>query len=195
MDARLQAREGQGQRSVPVKGELRGCREARGGGGVSGDEYQPGILDALGAPLEVVRRGGGLAVLVGAQERDVEVVARVGEVIGLAAEKSDAGLGSEHQPQIGVLLVAVEIEALARVELDDGASAAGFAGAGSLDAGDGGVALLKRPGGLDAILGRVGHLAGDVLHAGEDVGFQIRALELLLAGGGVEAVLDVIVLG
>ena len=54
--------------------------------------------------------------------------------------------------------------------------------------------FCQRLGGLDAVLGRVLHLAGDVLHADEDVGLEVRALELLLAGGGVEAVLDVIVL-
>jgi hypothetical protein len=157
-------------------------------------DVERGILYALGAPLEVVGRGGGVAVLVGAEESDIEVVAREGEVIGVAAKEGDGILGSEDQPQIGVLLVAVEIEALAGVELDDGAGVAGFIGAGFLDAGDGGVALLQGLGGFDTVLGRIFHLAGDILHADEDVGFEAGAREFLRAGGGVEAVLDVIVL-
>ena len=47
-----------------------------------------------------------LAVLVGAEEADVEVVARVLEVVRIAAEEGDVELGGEHQADVGVFLVA-----------------------------------------------------------------------------------------
>ena len=50
-----------------------------------------------------------LAVLVGADERDVQVVAGELEVVGVAAEEGDVELGGEDEPDVGVLLVEVEV--------------------------------------------------------------------------------------
>ena len=56
-----------------------------------------------------MRGPGGLAVLVGAEEADVEVVAGELEVVGVAAEEGDGELGGEDEADVGVFLVGVEV--------------------------------------------------------------------------------------
>ena len=63
-------------------------------------------LRAVRAPLQVVLDLGRLAVLVDAEEADVEVVARVLEVVRVAAEEGDLLLGGEDEADVGVLLEA-----------------------------------------------------------------------------------------
>ena len=65
------------------------------------------------------------AVLVGAEEREVEVVARIGEVVGIAAEERHLLLGREDEADVGVLLVAIEPVLRALVERDDVGAQAG----------------------------------------------------------------------
>src|SRR5438105_12736091 len=57
-----------------------------------------------------------LAVLVHPEERDIKVVPRISEVIGISAEEGHIKLWSEYQPHIGVFFVFVEVINLARVE-------------------------------------------------------------------------------
>src|SRR5260370_308290 len=54
--------------------------------GVAGHEDQRVFLRAVTAPFEEVLDVGGLAVLIGAEESEIEVVARVLEVVHVAAE-------------------------------------------------------------------------------------------------------------
>ena len=50
-----------------------------------------------------------LVVFVGPEEADVEVVAGIFEVVGVAAEERDVEFGSEDQPDVGVFFVAVQV--------------------------------------------------------------------------------------
>ena len=51
----------------------------------------------------------GLSVFVDAEEADVEIVARILEVVRVAAVERDLLLGSEDQADVGVLLVAIKM--------------------------------------------------------------------------------------
>ena len=86
--------------------------------GMAGDENEvAGFWSGL-APLEEVRRVNRLAVLVDAEETDVEVEARILEVVGVAAEEGDGVLRREDEADIGVFLVAVQVILAALVERD-----------------------------------------------------------------------------
>ena len=123
-DAGLQAREAQRQRGVAQKGELRGSGEAARRAGIPAEKDQVALLHALRAPLQVLRSGGRLAVFVGAQERDVEAVAQIGNAVALASEESDGVLRSKDQAQVGVAAVLVKIVAPAGKQADHGANVA-----------------------------------------------------------------------
>src|SRR5690606_12282006 len=71
---------------LPLVHDLRHGEQPARGAGVARDEDQLALLRAVRVPLEVVGRGGGrLAVrLVRADERHVQRVARVGEVVRVA---------------------------------------------------------------------------------------------------------------
>ena len=186
-DAGLQAREAQGQRGVAQKGELRGGGEAAGGAGIAAEEDQVALLDAFGAPLQVARSGGRLAVFVGAQERDIEAVAKIGNAVALASEEGDGVFGREDQAQIAVAAVLVKIVAAAGKQADHGADVAGFGGALLFDAGDGGVALGERgAGGFDGL--------ADVFDLQEDARVHAGARQFGRLAGRLEAVAKVIVL-
>ena len=62
-----------------------------------------------GAHCKIVLDLGRLAVLVNAEEADVEVVAGILEVVRIAAEEGDRLLRGEDQPHVGIFLVAIEV--------------------------------------------------------------------------------------
>ena len=94
--------------------------------GMAADEGQFVLGGAVGAPLEIMFRVGGLAVLVGAEDADVQVEARVLEIVRVAAVKRDALLGREDQPHVGVTLEAVEMVRAALVQRDHVGAQAGL---------------------------------------------------------------------
>ena len=61
--------------------------------GMAGDEDELVFLGAVLAPFEIVLDLGRLVVFINTEETDIKIVARVGEVIGIAAEKSDVAGG------------------------------------------------------------------------------------------------------
>ena len=165
---------------------------AAGAARVARDEGQvAGFEPALG-PLEEVLGLVRLAVLVDAEDREVQVVAGEGEVVGVAAEEGDLLLGGEDQPHVRVLLVAVDPVLAALVEGDVLAGEAALLLHGLLELLDLGLAqlqgLLVRRAGLDGGV----EAGGDVLHGHERHQLETRHLELLLAGGGGEAALHVV---
>ena len=83
-------------------------------------------------------------VLVDAEQREVEIVAREGEVVGIAAEERHLLLGREDEPDVGVLLVAVEPVLRALVERDDVGAQAGLVEAFLFDLRDRGPPRLER---------------------------------------------------
>src|SRR5258706_15879814 len=69
---------------------------------------------------------GGLAILVSAKEANIEIVARILEVIRVTGEKRNLLLRREHQANIGVALEAVKVIAPALIELYHIAAHAGL---------------------------------------------------------------------
>ncbi len=89
------AHAGESARNGEVTGEFK-LRDGVGAVGFSGiayDEDEFVVGDAGLAPAEVVVEVRGLAIFVGAEDADVEVEARVFEVVGVSAEEGDAFLG------------------------------------------------------------------------------------------------------
>src|SRR5207248_9861327 len=85
-------------------------------------------------PAEVMVGVEGLAALVGAEEGDVEVVAREVEVVGIAAEEGDGELRREDEAHVLEAPVLVQMVAAAVIERDDVAADLGIpAGALLLD--------------------------------------------------------------
>ena len=76
---------------------------------MTGDEGQLAFPRARRRPLEVVLRARRSIVLVGADETDVEVVAREVEIVGVAAEERDGELWREHHAHVLEALVLVQV--------------------------------------------------------------------------------------
>ncbi len=133
-------------------------------------------------------------VLVDAEEREVEIVARVAEVVGIAAVERGLLLGRHDQAHVGVALVAIERVLAAAVELDHLRLEPGLLRGLLLDLGDrraplGALGLARRLG-----VDRPGHSRCDVLGRGQHLELEVRALHLLARAARVEAVLHVIML-
>ena len=152
-------------------------------------------FEPLGENLQVVLDLRGLVVLVHAEHRDVEVVARVREVVGVAAEERDAVLRREHQAHVRVLLVAIQVVEAALVERDDGALQPGGVGRLLLDLGDRGAARGERIGLRRAALDGAVDAGRHVLDALQDVQLHRRDLQFVGAGLREEPVLDQVALG
>ena len=194
-EAPLDELEAQRQLDVAHQLELGLRIEARGRAGVARDEDEVAVRHPRRREREVRLRLRGLAVLVGPYQADVDVVAGEGEVVGVAAKKCDLLLRSKHQPHIRVLLVAVQVELATLVELDHVAAQAGGRIAVVLDLRDRRLAGLARLPVGHLRRDRSEHLAGHVLDADQDVDLVARAGGFLGTRLGVEAVLDVVVLG
>ena len=121
-------------------------------------------------------------VVVDAQEREVERVARVGEVVGVAAEEAEGLLGRHHEADVGVAPERVgrvapavverdELDDEARVLAPEAGQHAGLGGRG------GGV-------GVEAAVDQAEHLVGHVLDGDELVHVHARHGPLLAGGAG-----------
>ncbi len=75
--------------------------------GMPGDKDEVAVLDPAGRPLEVVVKMCGLVVFIDSEKRDVQVVAGIGEIIGIPAKERDVKFRSKNETHIGVLLVLV----------------------------------------------------------------------------------------
>ena len=102
---------------------------ALGAAGISGDKDEIAGLGSGGRPLEVVVEVHGLAVLIDAEVGDVEVVARILEVIAVAAEERHLRLRSKDDAHVGVLFVLVQVVHSAGIEGYDVAAEATLFGA------------------------------------------------------------------
>ena len=150
------------------------------------------VAGAVATPGQVVLDLGRLVVLVDAEEGDVQVVARVLEVVRIAAEERDRLLGREYQTDIRVLLVAVKVILRSLVERDDLTLELGLVGRLLLDLGDGGAAGGERLGRLHLRLDCRVDCLGDVLDRHQDVQLHAGHFLFVLLAAGVEAVLDVV---
>ena len=97
--------------------DLRHRLEAAGAARVARDEDGLAVARAFGAPLEVVGLGvRRLAILPGAQDREVEAEAREGEVVRVAAELGDLVVRDRDEADVVVDAVGVELVVAALVE-------------------------------------------------------------------------------
>ena len=167
---------------------LRGARVARG-------EHQLPFLRSGRRPLQVVVGGvGRLAVLVEPEQRDVEAVARIGEIVGVAAEERGLELRREDQAHVRVLLVAVQVVQRALVQRHHLAAQAGDLLRLLLDPAHRRAARRKCFGRRHLRLDRRVHLRRHVLDALQHLELHARHLQLLRARRRVEPVLDVVLL-
>ena len=134
------------------------------------------VLDAGRGPLEIIVQVHGLIVFVDAEEADVQIVARVFEIIGIAAEEGRGKFGREDQADVRVFLVFVEVEHGAGVEGDHVAAEFGGFDAILLDGGHRGAASLALLGHGHAGLGGGFHFVGDVFDVFQHVQLEIGAL-------------------
>jgi hypothetical protein len=178
--------------SLAEEFELRHGVEAARGAGVAGDKDQVAVLEAAGGPLEIILQVDGLIVFVDAEEADVQIVARVLEVVGIAAEEGGGEFGREDEADVGVFFVFVEMKHSAGVERDH--IAAEFRGCNAilLDGGHGGAARQSLIGDGHAGLGGGFYFVGDVFDVFEDVEFEIGALGFVGVRFGVVAGLHIV---
>ena len=155
---------------------------------VAGDEDQLAVGRPGRRPLQVVLDLGRLAVLIDAEEADVEVVAGILEIVRIAAEEGGVLLGGEDQPHVGVLLVAVEMVQPAVVERDHVAPQAGLLDRFLLDRVHDRAAGLFRLGQRARLGNRRVDPIGDVLDAHKHVQFEVDALDFLVLGLGIKPV-------
>jgi hypothetical protein len=183
------------QSEVAPRLDLGECPQPVGAAGIARGEGQLAVLGARRRPGEVIRlRIQGFAVLVDPQERRIEVVARELEVVRVAAEERDAELRREHQADVLVAFVGVQIVDAAVVERDDLTPQVRRALAGLLELRDLGLHRLA------AVL--VALARASALHPRRDVGdldqhvHGLRRAALLVCRGlGVETITHVIAFG
>ena len=137
-----------------------------------------------------------LAILVGAQQPHVQVVAREVEVVRIAAEEANPVLGREHQPDVLIATVAIQVMHAAAVEFHDIATHRRRIVTDALGLDPRLLAVARIDEGLAAAtVGRridAGAHVGDRLEAVELLG---RAAQFVLARRRHEAVVDVVGLG
>ena len=76
---------------------------------MAGYKYQLAVRGSVSAPRQMMLDPGRFAVLVNAEETDVQIIPGILEVIRVAAVERDLLLGSEHEADIGVALEAIEV--------------------------------------------------------------------------------------
>jgi hypothetical protein len=84
-----------------------------------GDEHELAVCRAARIPLQVVANRHRLAVFIDPENGKVQVVARIREVVRIAAVKRNLLFGREDEPDIRVPLVAIEPILAALIERDD----------------------------------------------------------------------------
>ena len=104
---------------IALKLELRNAAQPRGAPRIAGDQHDIASIRRIEVEREMVRRRCRRAVLVKADEREIEAIAGKLEIIGIATERRDAMLRREHETHIGEAAVGVACIAAALVERDD----------------------------------------------------------------------------
>jgi hypothetical protein len=121
---------------VSQKLELREGEEAARRPRIPGGENEIAFFDRLGRPAEKMRGLEGSIVLINPEEGDVEVVAGVGEIVGVAAKKGCRVFGGENQPDISIDFILVERLKAAGIKADHLATQAGLLGRVFFEGGD-----------------------------------------------------------
>src|SRR5262252_9447748 len=172
--------------------ELRNRQQSAGAARMTGDKNELVVAYPCWRPLQVVVQMGRLVILIDAEEGDVEVVARIFEVIGIPAEEGDVKLRREHQADIRVLLVLVKVVDLPRIKGDYVATETSSSCAILLDLRHRGALGLANVCRRHAWLHSGIDLVGDIFNSDELVEFEVGTLRFFRLGLGVEASLDVV---
>ncbi len=179
---------------VPAKLQLSHCVQAGGVPGISDNEHQVALGDALLVEGEVVLRPEGIpALVVDPVEAHVQVVAGIGEVVPVSTEVGDLELRRHDQPEIRVSFEDVHGVSAPGVELHHLDVVAALLSTELLgDFGQNGLLdLFPAPGSLLGSRHAFQSLVHPVRHVPdlhELIGPIVRDRTLLLQGGGVEPV-------
>ena len=173
-------------------GEFVGGQLPVGFSGMAADESEFAIARTFGVPFQKMLGLGRLSIFVGAEDADIEIEARILEVIGIAAVERRLLLGREDDPHIVVAFVAIQIVNAALIERDHIGAQPGRVLALFLDRGDGRTARLPRIIGRHFRTHRALHPVRHILDRHEHVQFKIGRLDFVLLRLGVETVVHVI---
>ena len=162
--------------------------------GIAGDENEIACARTLRGPFEVILRMNRLIVFVNTEQREIEIVARIFEVVRVTAEERNLKLRREHQTHVGVLLIGVEVVLAALIKRNHVVTHSVFLRGFFRDVVDFRVA---RGGSLRRCHIRL-HRAGDasryVFDRDQLIQLQIGGLNFFVARRSIEAVLDVVLL-
>ena len=162
--------------------------------GMSGDEHQFAVLRTRGGELQEVLHPRRLAVLVGAEETDIEVVAWELEVVRVAAVERDLRFRREGEAHVRVFLEAIEMIGATLPERDDVRAQVGLVEGRLLNLGHHLAARGKGGSGRGVLRNRGVHLRGHVLDGLQHVQFEIETLHLVRQRLRGEAVAQIIFL-
>ena len=157
-------------------------------------EDQLAICRPLRVPPQILFGRSRAAVFVGAQKREIQVVSRIGEIIGIAAEKCSLLFRREHQSHIGIFFISVQPILTTGVKRHYIRSKVGRDKTLLLDPGPFPLTRIKRLLFGHARLHHALNAGGNVLHRHQHVEFEIRTLQLLRLGSRIEAVADIVFL-
>ena len=171
---------------------MRHGQQASGISRMPGDENQIAVLHSGARPLQVIIEVRRLAILVDPEEGDIQVVARIGEVIGISAKESNVEFGSEHQPHVRVLFILVEVIDLPRIKNHHIAAQSSCGGAILFNLRHGGALGLpgvrRRHPGLYSCVDFVRH----VLNSDKLIEFKVWTLSLFCLRLSVKTGLDIV---
>src|SRR6266567_9442915 len=162
--------------------------------GMTANERELAILRPIRIPFQEVLDLRRLAVFVGAEDTDIEIEARVIEIVRVAAVKSDLLFGSKDKPYVVVTLETIKVIGAALVKRDHVGTQSSLLFAFSFDIRD---RLLARGGGLlraHPRLQRGGNPRRYVLDRHQDVQLEIGRARFFRLGLRVESVAHVVVL-
>src|SRR5262249_33226813 len=83
---------------------------------MAGNEHQLAIFGPIFRPAQVVSDARRFTILISAEEGDVEVVARIFEIVWVTTKKSHFEFWRKNQAHIGVLLVLIQMVECPRVK-------------------------------------------------------------------------------
>ena len=138
---------------------------------------------------------GRLAVLVNPEETDIEIVARILEVIRVAAIKGRLLLGRKNKADIGVSLVTIKLIRAAFVKGDDVAAQPGLVFRFFLDLRDDRAPRLQGRVRIHRGFDRSVDPLGNIFDGVEDVELEIERALFFRLSFGVETLLQVVVFG
>ena len=119
----------EGDLHLPEEVQLGHGELTLGSAGIAGDEDQVARARAGWRPGKIFGQVRRLSVLIDAEKSAVEIVARIFEVVVVAAEEGHLRLGGKDQADVGEFLVPVKVVDSAAVKRDHIAAQAGFGGA------------------------------------------------------------------